>query len=243
MAWLSRNNFVAGEAMSHAFLNNLANDVRAWGGNVNGGGYNLSNVGALTVASISGMLLVSGQTSNEVLRIQGRTDATNHRCFATLYTTNPGFWWELSNESATGDGSTNGFALNERSGAAAVNRFYISMGGNVGIGTKSPGVPLEVAGAIRSYSGGRDFRMVADQGGAAAFGTYTNDTIIFVANSAEAMRITPAGNLAINKPGGTASKLAVVGLATYANNAAAVSGGLTAGDFYRTSTGQVGVVY
>lgn len=243
MAWLSSNGILASDAATHTMFNNLANDIRNWGGNVNGGGYNLSNVGALTVTSLSGMLLISGQTSNEVLRIQGRTDSTNNRCFATLYTTNPQYWFEISNEDAAGAGSTNGFALNERSGAAAVNRFYIATGGNVGIGTKAPGSLLEVAGAIRSYSGGRDFRMVADQGGAAAFGTYTNDTIVFVANSAEAMRITGAGNLAINKPSGTSAKFAVVGLATYADNAAATSGGLTAGDFYRTSTGQVGVVY
>lgn len=49
--WLSRNNFVAGEAMSHAYLNNLANDIRAWGGGVNAGGYAVANLANITGAS------------------------------------------------------------------------------------------------------------------------------------------------------------------------------------------------
>ena len=39
------------------------------------------------------------------------------------------------------------------------------------------------------------------------------------------------------------SKLAVTGLPMYANNTAALAGGLTAGDFYMTSTGTVMVTY
>jgi hypothetical protein len=50
------------------------------------------------------------------------------------------------------------------------------------------------------------------------------------------------GNMGIGKtdPG---SKLAIVGLPTYADNAAALAGGLTAGDCYRTSTGILMVTY
>jgi len=54
--------------------------------------------------------------------------------------------------------------------------------------------------------------------------------------------VTTAGNVGINTstPG---SKLAVVGLPVYANNAAALSGGLAAGDFYKTAaTGDAAVM-
>ena len=44
MAWLSRVNFIASDTLSYSDINNLGNDIRAWGGNVNGGGYVLSNV-------------------------------------------------------------------------------------------------------------------------------------------------------------------------------------------------------
>jgi trimeric autotransporter adhesin len=42
--WLSRNNFTPSDAIHADDLNNLANDQRAWGGDVNGGGHHLSNV-------------------------------------------------------------------------------------------------------------------------------------------------------------------------------------------------------
>ena len=44
MAWLSRNNFTTSDFLHADDLNNLSNDQRTWGGNVNGGGYTLSNV-------------------------------------------------------------------------------------------------------------------------------------------------------------------------------------------------------
>jgi hypothetical protein len=44
MPWLSRNDFTPSSFLHADDLNNLANDARVWGGNVNGGGYTLSNV-------------------------------------------------------------------------------------------------------------------------------------------------------------------------------------------------------
>ncbi len=69
-----------------------------------------------------------------------------------------------------------------------------------------------------------------------------NGTIILGAGTTERMRIDSSGNMGIGTttPG---SKLAVPGLPEYADNSAAITGGLTAGDFYRTSTGVVMVTY
>lgn len=44
MAWLSRNTFNPSDKTHADDLNNLANDVRQWGGDVNGGGHHLYNV-------------------------------------------------------------------------------------------------------------------------------------------------------------------------------------------------------
>jgi hypothetical protein len=53
MAWLSRVNFIASDTLSFTDVNNLGNDIRAWGDNVNGGGYTLSNVRVSATAGLS----------------------------------------------------------------------------------------------------------------------------------------------------------------------------------------------
>jgi len=60
MAWLSRVNFVSSDTLSFTDVNNLGNDIRAWGDNVNGGGYTLSNV--VLSASSGTMATVTGGT-------------------------------------------------------------------------------------------------------------------------------------------------------------------------------------
>jgi hypothetical protein len=63
-------------------------------------------------------------------------------------------------------------------------------------------------------------------------GTIDAHDLTVQTNSSERMRITSGGNVGI----GTTtphSKLAVVGLPVYANNAAAITGGLATGDFYQ----------
>lgn len=64
-----------------------------------------------------------------------------------------------------------------------------------------------------------------------AFETTPNGTS---GSRVERMRIAADGNVGIGTTGTPTSKLQVVGLPPYANNAAALAGGLTAGAFYRT---------
>jgi hypothetical protein len=58
----------------------------------------------------------------------------------------------------------------------------------------------------------------------------------------EVARFTSTGYLGVGTPSPT-SRLQVVGLATYASNAAAITAGLTAGAFYTDGAGAVKVVY
>ena len=58
MAWLARGDFTGSDYVQASDLNNLHNDDVTWGGNVNGGGYTLSNVileGVVTQSGASGV--------------------------------------------------------------------------------------------------------------------------------------------------------------------------------------------
>lgn len=75
--------------------------------------------------------------------------------------------------------------------------------------------------------------MECQSAGPFVVGTNSSQPLVFGTALTERMRITPGGLVGI----GTQtphSALAVVGLPVYANNAAAIAGGLAAGDFYRT---------
>jgi len=152
------------------------------------------------------------------------------------------------------------------SSGSFVNSAVFESGGNVGIGTTSPTEKLQSHGSGEvfikaSSSTGTSFRGFAignnststnsaylkqnlDSGelqlvsGYDGYGGFST----FYTNGLERLRITSAGNIGIGT-GTPTSKLQVVGLPVYADNAAATSGGLTAGAFYRTSTGVLMVVY
>jgi hypothetical protein len=106
------------------------------------------NVGIGTTSPAS-TLHVLGNVSREVARFQGSTDVSNNRNFISIFTTNPGFWWEISNQDPSGNGSYNGLAFRERSGGGnSIERVYFASGGNVGIGTTSPAATLQVNGSV-----------------------------------------------------------------------------------------------
>ncbi|MBA7557007.1 hypothetical protein ES705_49736 [subsurface metagenome] len=119
----------------------------------------------------------------------------------------------------------------------------------MGIGTNSPGTKLHVARtlevlriqgtvnpAIHFYSdvGRQGFiRFATTLNEIDIFHELTGGSIVFGTVGAPRMKIDSSGNVGI----GTLdpkSKLHVVGLPIYVNNAAAITGGLTAGAFYRT---------
>jgi hypothetical protein len=68
MAWLSRNNFTPSDFIHADDLNNLANDQRTWGGDVNGGGFTLSNVQlvGVTTGAAAAVTSVFGRTGDVV---------------------------------------------------------------------------------------------------------------------------------------------------------------------------------
>jgi len=101
-------------------------------------------------------LHILGHSSREVARFQGSADAANSRNFISLYTTNSAYWWEFSNQDASGNGTTNGLAFLERSNTTPVARLYLAQGGNVLVGTTtddSSSGKLQVSGFVSATSG------------------------------------------------------------------------------------------
>jgi hypothetical protein len=122
---------------------------------------------------------------------------------------------------------------------APTSSIDIAASGNVGIGTASPtniqsNTPvLHIFGTgaalrIQDSASGGDWNLLARNGASTnLFRIYDN------ANAADRLVINTSGNVGIGTTSPT-SKLQVVGLPAFANNAAAVAGGLSVGAFYRT---------
>ena len=130
------------------------------------------------------------------------------------------------------------------------NRNTLNLNGNVGIGTAAPTTKLVV-----SNSGAEGFEVNPNGSNInltsynrststyAAFRSISNSFLWQVGTSpVDKMILDTNGNLGIGATTPT-SKLQVVGLPVYADNTAALAGGLTAGAFYRTSTGVLMVAY
>ena len=78
MPWLSRNDFKPSDFVHADDLNSLANDQRTWGGDVNGGGYTLSNVNIVGInpqAGGGGVTSVFGRTGDVIAKSGDYTPA------------------------------------------------------------------------------------------------------------------------------------------------------------------------
>jgi hypothetical protein len=132
------------------------------------------------------------------------------------------------------------------------DRFTISSAGNAGIGTTAPNRKLEVSDAtadnfIRVNTTGATKSGIEFASGGTVYSQlyfnnvspydllllqqHTTGSLILGTNNIERMRIKSNGTINFSN------------VATYADNAAATSGGLVAGDVYRTSTGQLMIRY
>lgn len=144
--------------------------------------------------------------------------------------------------------------LSKWNGSKMVNSAIYESGGNLGIGMTTPIRKLEVKNSSgnnqsltlmnNDFNSGTTGTSIQFASGAATGNTYYKLQVLNSGEGASGNLILQpdGGNLGINTTSPT-SKLQVVGLPVYADNAAATSGGLTAGAFYRTSTGVLMVVY
>jgi len=135
---------------------------------------------------------------------------------------------------------TSGLQIRNRTAVQGVVGTQSLFGNNVYYDEATHWYLIEAGGgsAVRMVDGNIQFHTIVSGAAGADISTEMDTT-------GRKMTILNNGNVGINKtaPG---SKLAVVGLTDYANNAAAVTGGLTAGDFYTETSSnpkKVCVVY
>jgi hypothetical protein len=118
---------------------------------------------------------------------------------------------------------------------------FATSSGNVGIGTTIAGAKLHVFGTslFETTLSGQTYIPFTDGK------NYFRGVEHFFSNTTGAetfLTIKSSGNIGIGTTAPT-SKLQVVGLPVYENNTLALAGGLTAGAFYRTSTGILMVTF
>ena len=178
MAWLSRVNFTASDVLSYTDLNNLGNDIRAWGGNVNGGAYTLSNV-------------VLSASSGTMATVIGGTGTTS----------------TLTLRSTSGVGTTGADIVFQTGNNGATEVMRLQNGGNVGIGVSSPAGKLDiVTGVYRGYfddAAGSLFRLSAVNAANSAYGplSVNGSVVTFQISASEKMRIDSNGNVGIGTSG------------------------------------------
>lgn len=171
---------------------------------------------------------------------------TNSPGLITVLPSADGNWWNIAN---INNGAKFVISIGDKRNANDttdwnIAALVISGDGKVGIGTTSPQQKLEVNGPIRVNNTDAALELWDTSGD--QFRIQNWNGVFCIINQTDSNRIDfqidGDGKVGIGKtsPG---SKLAVYGLIAYANNAAAIAAGLSAGDFYRTPTGVVMVVY
>jgi hypothetical protein len=229
-------------------------------GPVDLGSQPLTTTGTATVGSIissgniainsSGDIVTSGSVTSKNLKTLGTGNDNNITFINTSNTVGmQGMRLAFDNDRMT-------FQRVSDSGVFEANYVSINQdNGKVGIGTTSPNANLTVlssgningSAAFVGTSETSFFNNSVDEhtyirGGKTTSNVYLNDT------ATTGYTFVGSGGLGINTPPATGKKLHVngavrlQGLPVYANNAAAITGGLVADDVYKTVTGELRIV-
>ena len=176
----------------------------------------------------SSQLIAASTTGSGTTAVLGTSPT-----FTTSITSPIVYGGSATGSTLTLDGTSNGSPSNAN---VLINP---SGQGIVGIGTPSPtnaklhisynGASINALRITNTEASGHDWYISDDVGVASAGSLSIYDNT----ESATRLTINPSGNVGIGATN-PHSKLAVVGLPVYANNAAAIAGGLAAGDFFRT---------
>jgi hypothetical protein len=162
-------------------------------------------------------------------------DATNVNAIGVITGTSAVFNVNSSSDAVriTQSGTGQSFVVEDSTNPDA-SQFVINNDGNVGIGDSTPSQKLTVTGNIKPsgdlmLSAGQHLALNSDAATRILRNPSTNGIEFFVDNIST-MFIADGGTVRLS------------GLSTYANNAAAITGGLVVNDVYKTATGELRIV-
>lgn len=257
MSWLSSISYSSGAGITNTIIENLAKDDRTWGGNVDAAGYALTNcLGVYGPTGANPVILYTNAIERMRITSAGLVGIGTSIPWAPLTAVAPGYnTVSLTHQSV----STASFAVtasgtelaifNKGSGSFAISlqtrhsgvdgqTYPICLnplGGLIGIGLDTPASLLHLK---QSANGATNGLRVERSGGTTEFDLYMGgDDNLYIQSNGKYMTIDQSGNIALCKNGGSVS----IPLVTYASDAAAGTGGLTAGMLYKDSTGGVHV--
>lgn len=149
MAWNTGNSYPSGTPLTAALIIGIGNDFRTWGGNVDGGGYSLSNLAGLFTAGSVGIGTPSTATKLSVVStasIDGLTLSSLNRASIWLTTTGGSNRnWLIQN--AVASGTDLQFIASPTVGSTpSVSIMTLLATGAMGVGTALPTAPLQVVG-------------------------------------------------------------------------------------------------
>lgn len=253
MAWKTRwsggspgtTKWATGNVPSATEFNDIGDDIRTWGDNVDAGGYQIANLG--TVAGNAGVLTVTGKiTASSKGHLLGTASGS---AVAPANTDANILLYNASSTNWAGVGCDTNGSVWFRTGTSGTPdpRLAILFDGKIGIGTPTPGKPLEIAGSAAPSIKLRHLPGSVGDNAEILFATFTlTDGSEVRAKQKFEVVAGGLGEISFWNWSGSGStqteRLRITGVGLlkfvtlppiYANNAAAITGGLVAGEVYR----------
>lgn len=213
MAWETNSTYLTTDPpiVLADVLQYIANDIRAWGGNVDAGGYSLVNCTGVTGITGSNPLTFKTNSTERMRIVAGGSVGIGTTSPERLLDVGP------SADSQVRVGGYGGVSGDQSGGAMFGENIY-----------------RDSAGAYRAYvtHGSLGGGGIIVTSGSISLVTYTGA-------STAGSTVSPTAKLSITAAG----LVSITNLPTYASNAAAISGGLSAKMLYTDGAGAVKVVF
>lgn len=164
MAWNTGTSYSSGSALTAAIISGIGNDLRTWGGNVDGGGYTLANVAAMTVTTHNATTVNATTVNATNINASGVISATGSGYVSTNHINSPSSQLTLDTASHAYDivAGPNALVVKATTANIGINTFsaFGSGAGVIGIAnrTTAPTTNPSGGGVLYCESGALKYR-------------------------------------------------------------------------------------